>query len=122
MKNKNFLIILTLPLLLFLVTLRTVACEYELKHVDPPMWWTGMNNTELQLMVHGDQIADLTPEIVYPGITIRHVTRTSNNNYLFITLDISGETKPGTVNIDFMKGKKRLVTHPYTLNEREEGS
>ncbi len=122
MKNISSFFIRILPFVLLFVSLRSIAGEYELMHVDPPMWWTGMKNSELQLMVHGDQIADLTPEIAYPGITIRHVTRTSNSNYLFITLDISKETKAGTVNIDFMKGKKRLVTHPYTLNERAEGS
>ncbi|MBN1144528.1 MAG: glycoside hydrolase family 13 protein [Bacteroidales bacterium] len=108
--------------LLLLITLEGFAGEYQVKHVDPPMWWTDMKNTELQLMIHGDQIADLNPEIAYPGITIKYITRTSNLNYLFITLDIAQETQPGTLMINLMKGNKTKLTHPYILNERVTGS
>jgi hypothetical protein len=32
--------------------------NYRIDHMDPPLWWTGMHNSKLQLMVHGPQIAD----------------------------------------------------------------
>ena len=29
--------------------------DYKLNHVDPPMWWTGMYNPELMLMLQGNK-------------------------------------------------------------------
>ncbi len=122
MKSYNSPSVRIFSILFLFFALKGFAGEYQVKHVDPPMWWTGMKNTELQLMIHGEQIADLNPEIAYPGITIKHITRTSNLNYLFITLDIAQETQPGTLMINFMKGKKIRLTQPYVLNERVTGS
>ena len=34
----------------------------------PPFWWTKMNNTQLQIMLYGENIATLKPEINFEGI------------------------------------------------------
>ena len=60
------------------------SSTYQIQHVEPASWWVGMKHPELQLMVHGKNIAQLTPSIVYPGVTITQVQRTDNPNYLFI--------------------------------------
>jgi hypothetical protein len=61
--------------------------------MDPPLWWTGMHNSKLQLMVHGPQIADLEPALNYPGVRIASVSRVENRNYLFIDLEIGPERR-----------------------------
>ncbi len=43
------------------------GAAYTLEHVDPPMWWTGMNNQELMITIHGSNVSDLDPVIDYPG-------------------------------------------------------
>jgi neopullulanase len=39
------------------------AQGYSIIRFEPPNWWAGMNNPELQLLVYGERIADLQPKI-----------------------------------------------------------
>ena len=52
----------------------------EIQHLDPPCWWVGMKNTELQIMVHGPEISKSQVEIKYPGVKIKDIVRTENPN------------------------------------------
>jgi len=90
--------------------------------IDPPNWYTGFENPKLQLMVYGNDISLLTPEISYTGVTIESVTRAQSPNYLFVDLKIDENTKPGTFDINFKSGKKIVSTYKYTLNERSQNS
>ena len=38
----------------------------DITHVDPPFWWTDMKNTELQIMVFGENISSLKVSVSYP--------------------------------------------------------
>jgi glycosidase len=90
-------------------------------HLEPPNWWTGMQDKRLQLMVHGERIAELEPAIAYPGVRIAAVTRVPNRNYLFIDLVIGEAAAPGSFDIAF-KGPQRSLKHGYRLLAREPGS
>ncbi|MBR7799432.1 glycoside hydrolase family 13 protein [Undibacterium sp. FT137W] len=84
-----------------------------------------MKNPTLQLMVHGKNIADLTPEIRYPGVTIRQVHRSDNRNYLFIDLHIGSNAKAGELQILFKQSnnsKRILATQTFNLQQRRTGS
>lgn len=94
----------------------------KIDKIEPPMWWTGLENTSLQLMVYGDDITLLTPETDYPGVEIESIVRAQSPNYLFINLRIKPDTKPGTFDIRFLKSSKTVQTVKYTLNQRNEGS
>jgi glycosidase len=95
--------------------------NYRIDHMDPPLWWTGMHNTKLQLMVHGPQIADLEPALSYPGVRIASVARVENRNYLFIDLEIAPEAAPGKLDLSFKRGAQGLH-YSYQLLARETGS
>jgi len=94
-------------------------------HVEPPNWWVGMQNTELQIMLHGDDIAELTPSITYPGVVLTRIERTSNPNYLFVYLNIEKETVPGRLNI-LLKPENNIsegeISISYELLARESDS
>ncbi|MDT8401675.1 MAG: glycoside hydrolase family 13 protein [Bacteroidales bacterium] len=109
-------------LLLMTALMFSTAGLAQIDRIEPPSWWTGMKNPSLQLMVHGKDIADCRLNIEYPGVSIVSVERTTNNNYLFINLEISPATKPGTVRLEFRKGNKTVATHEYQLLERQAGS
>ena len=94
----------------------------QVDRIEPPSWWTGMKNTSLQLMVHGQDIADYRVNIAYPGVSLVSVDRTTNNNYLFINLDLDPATEAGTFAIEFIKDDKTVYTHEYELLQRQEGS
>jgi len=76
----------------------------------------------LQLMVHGERIAELTPGVRYPGVRMKGIERTSNPNYLFINLEISREAKPGTLTLVFSRNKAVEFTRAYVLEARRAGS
>ena len=88
-----------------------------LKHVEPPFWWTGMKNTKLQLLVHGDKISDFSVNIDYRGIKVESTNKVENPNYLFINLEILENTKPGLVPILFTDGNKKIEL-TYSLKSR----
>lgn len=91
------------------------------QRLEPASWWTGMQQSELQLMFYGTGIslADIT--INYPGVNIKRKTLTNNPNYVFLYLDIAKETKAGKFSIVLTKGKKKQ-TIVYELKSRRQGS
>lgn len=93
----------------------------SIAHMEPPFWWTGMQHKGLQLMVHGERIADLEPGLAYPGVRIVSVTRVPSRNYLFVDLEIGADARPGKFDIVF-QGAGRQVRHAYQLLAREPGS
>lgn len=99
-------------LLLFTVT---VLQAQQIK-IDPAFWWSGMKETELQLMVYGDDIASFKPEITSDNVRIKEVVLLENPNYLLIYLDLS-ESQPENFNINF-KGPNNSHTVQYELKER----
>ena len=103
-------------------TLWVHAAPYQIQHVEPLNWWAGMKRTELQLMVHGERIAELQPRLSYPGVRLVGVERTDNPNFLFVNLKIAGTAKPGEFALQFMRGKELAASHPYRLEQRRPGS
>jgi glycosidase len=110
-----------LAALLALLPLSATAAPYQIDHMDPPLWWTGMHNSRLQLMVHGQQIADLEPALAYPGVRIASVSRVANRNYLFVDLEIAPDAKPGKIDLTFQRGSQN-VHYSYQLLARAPGS
>lgn len=84
--------------------------------IDPAFWWSGMMETELQLMVHGDDIASYKPEISSENIKIKEVVTLDSPNYQLIYLDLIN-SKPEQFNIIF-RGPKKSFTVKYELKER----
>ncbi len=91
-----------------------------LDRVEPMFWWVGMHNPNLQLIVHGDHIADRKVELNYPGVTVVAVNKVENPNYLFIDLRIFSGTAPGTFPIKFVKAGEKTLTYDYSLKKRDQ--
>jgi glycosidase len=92
---------------------------YEIDKVEPPNWWVGFKNTELQLLVKSPEIAKAVPHISYKGVTTESVSKGDSSNYLFLNLSISKETKPGKFNIVFRFENGEEKTHTYQLKARK---
>ncbi len=90
--------------------------------VEPPFWWTGMQNPNLQLLAHAPKIAEWHPSISYPGLRMERVIRTESPNYLFIDLLMLEGVKPGKFVIEFKKDGKVMHRQTYDLLEREPGA
>lgn len=103
---------------IFFILILQVSFSQKLEHVEPPNWWVGMSDPDLQLMIHGKQISNYQVKIDHSGVNLRAVTRVTNPNYLFIDLTIEKSAKPGTVTILFANEKEQF-THEYSLLPRE---
>lgn len=82
--------------------------------VDPPHWWTGFVETELQLMVHGSQISRFDVSVDAPGVTVLRTETVDNPDYLFVYLDIGKGAQAGEFNLVF-EDAHRTILQPYSL-------
>ncbi len=109
------LVLIVLLLSQIVLDAKTVTIE----RIEPPFWWTGMANPQLQLLVYGVEISSTVPEINFPGVEISEVLRTANPNYLFININIKPDIPPGNFEIFFKKGKTAAVTQSFELKQRK---
>ncbi|MCH8567482.1 MAG: glycoside hydrolase family 13 protein [Balneolales bacterium] len=108
----------SVSLLLLFFTSTGCAQQQAIKQVEPPHWWTGFKQTELQLLVYGDNIGTARVRVDYPGVKLSRMVTTENPNYLFVYLNITEEAEPGNLDIHFTQGRNRF-THTYELRQRE---
>ena len=91
----------------------------QIDHVEPPNWWIGMQNHNLQIMIHGSDIGETTPIINYRGVTIKKIHKSESKNYIFIDLKIEKHTKPGQIILQFEKYGKIIYSYRYSLLKRD---
>lgn len=92
----------------------------QIQRTEPPFWYAGMHNPELQIMFYGKNIAQ--NEIsVSNGIVINNIQKTENPNYVFVTIDTKNIPASELV-FSFSKNKKVAFTKKYSLKQRRENS
>lgn len=96
----------------------TNAQNPRLNRVEPPNWWTGMKNSQLQLLVYGENIGNTVPELANEEVSIVEVHKVKNPNYLFIDLNINESAKAGKFDIVFKEDGKQVAEYEYELRER----
>jgi glycosidase len=85
-----------------------------------------MKWNKLQLMVHGDKIAEKFPMIkmgpngvkVSPGVNLMKIIRVENPNYIFLDIVIDAAAKPGKFKFPFLKD----TNLEYELKARRPGN
>lgn len=102
-------------LLLSVLLTVSLTLAQDLK-IDPTFWWSGMEETELQLMVYGEHIADYKPTISSENVRVKEAVQLESPNYLLIYLDISMSV-PESFDILFSNGNREL-RYNYELKER----
>ncbi|MBI3139284.1 MAG: glycoside hydrolase family 13 protein [Sphingobacteriales bacterium] len=110
---QHTLYILVLPVLLFSIPLNAQTLR-----VEPMNWWVGMKNSTLQLLVYGEGIGATTVSLRYQGVSIRNVHKADSPDYLFIDLQVSPSTRPGTFPIQFKKEGRVTASYQYRLSAR----
>jgi len=105
---------------LFSISYSAFSQEYKCY---PTNWWTGMKWNKVQVMVHGDAIANAAKgyTINYPGVKIEKVNKVENVNYVFLDLIISPNAKPGTIKIKVNKANSSFDI-PFELKARRMGN
>ncbi len=91
----------------------------NLERIEPANWWVGMKNPNLQLIVHGNHIADKAVKLSYPGVSLKAVHKVENPNYLFLDLSISSVAKSGKFEINFSRKGEQNANYTYELKNRD---
>ena len=118
MKKNTHLFTCLFSCLFFVISSSVNAKDYVIDHLEPASWWVGMQDNKLQLLVHGEGIAELNASINYPGVTITDIVKVTNKNYLFINLSIAPETVAGTFKLQFQQQDKTVLSIEYPLQAR----
>lgn len=92
----------------------------------PTNWWVGMKWNKIQVMVHGDKIADHFPMIkmnaqgvkLATGVYLTKINRVENPNYIFLDITIAPTAKPGKFSFSFLKD----INLEYELEARRKGN
>ena len=79
----------------------TLHAAVKVDRIDPPDWFVGLKNPQLQLMVFGEGIRDAEVTTDYAGVTIDSLVRLDSPNYLLIYMNTAG-AQPGTMQLQFM--------------------
>lgn len=97
--------------------------QNQIERIEPPNWWIGFQNDELQLLIKHDNIASYTPSISYDGVSIEKVSKGNNSdNYVFIDLKISERASAGRFNIRFKNEAGEELIDVYELKARQKPS
>ena len=105
-------------LLLFFLISSTMFAQIE--RIEPPFWYAGMNNPELQIMFYGKNIAQFQVS-VSNSLPITNVKKTENPNYLFVTIDTKN-VKATDCFFTFKSKTSSTFTQKYSLKKRRENS
>lgn len=105
-------------LIMIFTFLALTATAGKVNKIDPPFWFTGMNNPQLQLMVYGDHIAGAKVSVNYPGVAVDSIVRLESENYLLVYLHLDKTVKPGKMKLNFKLAGKSFSTD-YELKERK---
>ncbi len=91
----------------------------EIQRIEPPFWWSGMHDSQLQIMLYGKNINNY--EVDVTKVKLLHVRKTENPNYIFILADTKN-IPAGKFEILLKKKNKIKKRIPYYLKERKNHS
>jgi glycosidase len=113
--------------LLAAITMSFNTFAAGLQHVEPPNWWVGMQDSRLQLMLHGEGLAQAQVTL-HPHAGVRLVGshaptgQQASRNYLFVDLDISAQAQPGELQLSLRRPGAEALSLRYALKARAPGS
>ena len=97
------------------------ACALTLD-AEPKFWWAGMQNSQLQILIYGENIRHHKIELAKAeGISLINVETTDSNNHLFINLDLKN-AKPQTITFNLIDDQKNSTSINYDILAREPNS
>ena len=100
----------------FLTFFSTLALQAQQLSIEPAFWWSGMQETELQLIISGRDIASYKVAVTAKDVYLKEAVTLENPNYQILYLDISDST-PQKFEIVFTEGLKKIA-YNYELKER----
>ncbi|NEN22538.1 alpha-amylase [Cryomorpha ignava] len=126
-QTNKFLFILVFTLLIFdNFVCRAEKSDIELakskqfQHIDPPNWWVGMADENLEILIHQKGVSANSFSIKNnsENVTLKSVNILPGKNYVVLHLSISAKAKPQTITIE-SSGKAGKFAVDYRLDARK---
>lgn len=106
--------------IILLLIFTTTTMFAQIDKIEPPFWYAGMHNPELQIMFYGKNIAQFQVTVSNP-IKITNIKRTENPNYLFVTINTKN-VKASDCVFTFKDSNKKAYIQNYSLKQRRDNS
>ncbi len=84
-----------------------VGQSFKISKIEPPNWWSGMKNQELQLLVYGENLDDVNLSSSNKKFKIKKVTPAQNSSYIFADVSLKNVTT-GKFELIFSKGSEKI--------------
>ncbi|MCF4102567.1 glycoside hydrolase family 13 protein [Gillisia sp. M10.2A] len=107
-------------IIVFLVLFISFSAFSQVEKVEPPFWWKDMQQSSLQIMLYGKDIAKYDVS-VSDNIVIEGITKTENPNYIFLNVDLTG-VHTSNFKINFSNKGKVAFSQNYELKSRRANS
>lgn len=119
-KKKAMKKIISISFILFLTTNMFARQANFIKRMEPASWWSGMKQTELQVMLYGNDVSACSFSVKNKAIPVSNIVKTDNPNYMFVYLDTK-HVQPGIYYFILKRGNKMQEIR-YVFNLRSENS
>ncbi|MDG0978376.1 MAG: glycoside hydrolase family 13 protein [Halieaceae bacterium] len=92
--------------------------------VDPPNWWVGMANHELELLIHGDNVGRAQLELVMTHDTVKvvDIKNADSDNYLIVNLLIAPEAMAQTLEFKLSGAVEQTLSYSLKARDSELGA
>lgn len=108
-------------LLLYFAIIPAYGQDVRLDKVEPPNWWTGMQWSEVQLMLYGDQLSGCTARFEDDRLQVKAVHTLPNPHYAFVDVAIPNDLPAGNYTLIIgNNGTKARLDFP--IHERSKDS
>ena len=108
------------PLGFILIIIYTLNVQSQPQKTEPPFWFAGMKNPELQILFYGKNISQNNIS-VSNNVTITNVTKTESPNYVFVTINTKN-IPASELTFTFKSNNKTNFTKKYELKARRKNS
>ncbi len=105
-------------LILLFASTSIFAQAMEINRIDPPNWWKGMKNNEIQLMVYGKNLEKADVMFDTDFIRTKNVHYLDNTDYCFIDIEVIPKITPGEYKLILDKAGE-VVSYPFSILERD---
>jgi glycosidase len=102
---------------IFILVFQWINAQSTIEKIEPPFWWAGMKNNQLQLLVYGQSLSNCEAVLDSGGVKVT-ANHHPGNNYLIIYLSISASAQPGIYSLQLKGGPAYQKSLNFELKER----
>jgi len=93
------------------------AQNTNIERLEPPFWWSGMQNKTVQILVYANNISEYNVDIKSDKVELLKVNNADSPNYLFLDLSINDNSE-FEFDIVFSKKRRKKIIYKYKIYQK----